>query len=384
MTTFIYIVDTHSCGIAQLNIQGEITDQGVFVGTPVDRKLSIKFDEPIDNTTISSQNVLLVALRDSTGDEMESTVSGINVSYDSNTYAAEISPEVLRMNWTYKIIITTMVCDLAGNGLSHAFTTKFTTIMNHKEENVVVSDWDENARVAIPANSLPENAYLRLNPDPAENPLEADSDRIAKANNKLVTPYQKIIDTIEINVYNKDKKRIDTGKLSNVTLLLPYSDEDNNGFIDDTSPPLQENMLRLYVLEEEHNLWIRVPEYSIDEDNNTFSAKIPHFSVFALAARASSSVEDAFCYPVPWVPEDGKEETGTLEGGITFTNLAPPCEIRIYRISGELVKRITVEDELQKKWFGDDKRGTPVASGVYFWIVQSHDDKKTGKLMIIR
>jgi len=383
-TTFVYIADTESCEITQVTIEGVETEEGTIIGVPKDKELTIGFDNSLDETTISSKSVLLIALRDNLGNKLDDIVSGANICYDSNTYRVKISSEVLKMNWTYKIIITTVVCDLAGNGLSHAFTKQFTTIMNHKEENVVVSDWDENTRVIIPKNSLPENAYLWLNHDPKENPREVDPDKIGEASNKIVSQYHKIIDTIEINAYNQASKSIGTGNLCGVILSLPYSDEDNNGFIDDTSPPLQEKTLSLNVLNEEHNLWTKLPQYTIDKDNNIFSAKIPHFSVFALAARASYSVDDAFCYPVPWIPEDDNEKTGTLEGGITFTNLAPPCEIRIYRISGELVNKISVEQELSKKWLGDDKHGNFVPSGVYFWIVQSHDDKKTGKLMIIR
>jgi len=385
VTTFVYTVDTEPCQIKEITISGEKIEEGVFIGTPVDKKLSIMFNKALrESTASSSENVSLVALRDNLGNKMEKVVSGTSVFYDSDAYRINISSEVLRMNWTYKIIITTMVFDLAGNNLAHAFTAKFTTIMDNKEENVVVSDWDENARISIPANSLPENAYIRMNSDPEKNPLEADSDKIVKATNKIVTPYRKIIDKIEINAYNKEGKGIDTGNLSNVTLSMPYSDENSDGFIDDTSPPLQEKTLRLFMLENNHNLWVRTPDYSIDADNNIFRAKIPHFSVFALAARASYSVDETFCYPVPWIPEDNKEETGTFDGGITFTNLAPPCEIRVYKISGELVKKITVEDDLYKSWLGDDKYGNFVPSGVYLWIVESHDDKKTGKLMIIR
>ncbi|MFN3551419.1 MAG: hypothetical protein ACK4WJ_06400, partial [Endomicrobiia bacterium] len=60
--------------------------------------------------------------------------------------------------------------------------------------------------------------------------------------------------------------------------------------------------------------------------------------------------------------------------------------IFIYTITGELVAKINFDtnDNGEKPWYGKNDNGFDVASGVYLWLVKSKQDKKTGKLIIIR
>jgi flagellar hook assembly protein FlgD len=110
---------------------------------------------------------------------------------------------------------------------------------------------------------------------------------------------------------------------------------------------------------------------------------------------ADGSAADSYVFPNPWRPHgpkagDGAGQSGTEAGGMTFTNLPSECTIKIYSLSGGLVRQIRHSDigsqagQGQEIWDGKTAHGDTAASGVYFWRVESSVDGKNGKLMIIR
>ncbi|MBI3292656.1 MAG: hypothetical protein HYZ73_07620, partial [Elusimicrobia bacterium] len=76
---------------------------------------------------------------------------------------------------------------------------------------------------------------------------------------------------------------------------------------------------------------------------------------------------------------------GTEAGGITFTNLTSECTIRIYTLTGELVRELRHQGGLPSfRWDVTNDQGEAVVSGVYLYDIRSLNDSKQGKLMIIR
>ncbi|MEK7720885.1 MAG: hypothetical protein AAB359_00690, partial [Elusimicrobiota bacterium] len=70
---------------------------------------------------------------------------------------------------------------------------------------------------------------------------------------------------------------------------------------------------------------------------------------------------------------------------ITFTNLTYSARVRIYTISGELVRTLDKNDSGKTlDWDVRNARDSAVDSGVYLWLIESAVQKKKGKLMIIR
>lgn len=94
------------------------------------------------------------------------------------------------------------------------------------------------------------------------------------------------------------------------------------------------------------------------------------------AARADLGA--AHCYPVPFKPSEGHIR-------ITFTALTRAASVRIYTLSGELVRTLEKADSGDLlEWDVKNSRGENVTSGVYFFTVKSARQTRTGKLMIIR
>ena len=93
---------------------------------------------------------------------------------------------------------------------------------------------------------------------------------------------------------------------------------------------------------------------------------------------AKDNLSAAHCYPVPFKPSAGHK-------WIFFTNLTRATRIRIYTISGELVRTLDKSDPYASfKWDVRNSKGSAVGSGVYLYLMESAVETKKGKLMIIR
>jgi len=74
---------------------------------------------------------------------------------------------------------------------------------------------------------------------------------------------------------------------------------------------------------------------------------------------------------------------------IHFTNLPPKCTIRIFSIDGDLVRRIdhdyAADDDnsMHESWDLITRNTQMVASGIYYWSVESPHGSQVGKLVII-
>ena len=95
------------------------------------------------------------------------------------------------------------------------------------------------------------------------------------------------------------------------------------------------------------------------------------FSVDGTVAKAG------YAYPVPFNPK--------LDKKITFPNLAENSEIRIFSISGDLVKTLhECDSEGNMIWNANNEEGSPVSSDVYVYRIQSGNEVKIGKLVVVR
>ncbi|MEI7528955.1 MAG: FlgD immunoglobulin-like domain containing protein, partial [Elusimicrobiota bacterium] len=89
-------------------------------------------------------------------------------------------------------------------------------------------------------------------------------------------------------------------------------------------------------------------------------------------------------YPVPWRPGSGDKFDSST--GITFKYLTPRTEIRIYTITGQLVRelKLTPADNGLKVWDGRNSAGLKAASGVYLAHIKSGQYVKIMKIAVER
>ena len=102
----------------------------------------------------------------------------------------------------------------------------------------------------------------------------------------------------------------------------------------------------------------------------------------ALASVRTASLNTALshAYPTPFEPAKGHDR-------ITFTRLPPEAVIRVYTVSGRLVKTLSKNDSTDSLIWRPvaNEQGTSLVSGVYLFVVsQPGFPSKRGKLMILK
>ncbi len=110
--------------------------------------------------------------------------------------------------------------------------------------------------------------------------------------------------------------------------------------------------------------------------SQTVTATASGISGSILVTSVSYDVTNAKAYPVPYKASQGR-------GTITFANLGSEASIHIYSTSGRLVFETRVSADTYD-WDVKNTSGESIASGVYFYVIESPESKKNGKLIIIK
>lgn len=246
--------------------------------------------------------------------------------------------------------------------------------------------------INVPAGALSFDyeVYARINPQ--ASPLRVKPSVITSANSKIEGnrgEFSRPLEnsTVEINFLDDSGNYRAEAVPKNITLTLAYKDNNHDGILDGTMPPVRAATLSAWVLDEQKALWVRMPSASVNTSLNTVNYPVYSLGVYSLFGAADTRVDEVYAYPVPWRPNAGNPEFGTLEDGITFTNLPTEGTIKIFNLAGELVKTIEIPKDLfpaRLKWEVRNNSGENVVSGVYIWQVSSGSNRKSGKLMVIR
>jgi hypothetical protein len=133
-------------------------------------------------------------------------------------------------------------------------------------------------------------------------------------------------------------------------------------------------------LDEDTGVWSRLPSSAVDTVARTVSARLHHFSVYALMANPEYDLANVRAYPVPYKPSRNAN-------GIRFDGLSSAGTIKIYTLDGDLVKTIPFSDSNGGFVVWNpvvNESGDPLASDVYVYVVENPEQKKTGKIMVVR
>jgi hypothetical protein len=116
---------------------------------------------------------------------------------------------------------------------------------------------------------------------------------------------------------------------------------------------------------------------NVEAQSKTYSTEVVD-EVFETIVSASTNLENAHVYPNPCKVYAG-------ETAITFTYLTSDAVIKIYTISGDLVKTINKSNFTNKTiWDLKNNSGENVASGIYVYFIKYRAMIKKGKIVVIR
>lgn len=346
-------------------------------GVSVEAKIRLYFSEAMDQTSVEFA-FSLTAVRNNLGNSINFPVSG-TFSWVSPE-VVEFSPSsLLEYNYTYQVAISREAKDSVGNHLANDLSFIFTTVSSSDALNSFVGE-DGRTRLTLPEEAVGTNYYARISISPESYPIKSDPSKISAADTKVEAEKNKFKFRIpgsarEFVLYSASGERI-TSLKSSATITLPYSDTNGDGYVDGTNARV--DALRICRLDENNNLWVIYPESILDSSAKTISTYVRGLSTFALMALPAATLSQAYAFPNPFKPSLGHKT-------ITFTNLASECTIKIYTLAGDLVKTL-VENDGNREYVWDVKNeaGENLASGLYFYVIKSADDTKTGKLVIIR
>jgi hypothetical protein len=359
---------------------------GQWHGVNTSTSILIGFDRAMDKESTEA-SVTLYAIRDKNGNTIFANISGAS-AYNTQNYTVTFTPGApLLNNYTYRIVVTVTAKDSMGNNLEAASEAVFHTMLDENISNTIVAS-DEKTKVEMESGATSEPVYVVINIDPVTSPIHAVPSDITTASDKTAASdargFTKIISgsVREFIAYNAAGGRV--GEFdAPVTLTMPYNDADRDGVVDGTSPGILAKMLKIVYLNEATKEWEEL-ESEVDLSRRIVTARTTHFSVYGLKGSPSTDVSAAYAYPVPFDTAEG--HTQIRFGKVPSAPIPSVCTIRIYTISGSLVKEKEVDDGTGTwAWNVKTAGDQPIAPGVYIYVIENDEGvKKIGKLMVIR
>jgi hypothetical protein len=333
-------------------------------------KVTISFDQVMDQAAVAAA-FTLKAIMDNNGTSLDAiSVSG-TTTWDAAGKVFSFTPASLSKGYSYQAAVAATAANLDGITLASAESWRFTVIYDHGRENTTFSA-DRLASVKTGSGTLPNDGYILINRDPRNAPTVVDPAKITDAINKVAAEgdshhYLLPATITEFNLYDSSGTRVATTFAEAATLALYFANDAN-----------KKNFV-LHRLDEAHGLWIRVPGSAVNLVDNYVYAPVRSFSVYTVMAVPAVALTGVYAFPNPFQPSLGHTK-------VTFTNLASQCTIKVFTLSGDLVK--TIEENSgtgqNNSWDVKNEAGEPLASGTYFYYVKSSGDIKTGKLVVIR
>jgi hypothetical protein len=294
------------------------------------------------------------------------------------------------------------VRNFADRYMDEDYIWEFKTALTRDQNNLILSP---SGRISlnIPQYQLPADGLIEFTESiPPNTPAETSQLSLTSANDAETSwdnpyHYQFSDITTEIVFYSGGSSYVVPSFTENIEIKIDYSgyltESDSEYLSMPGKPPIKEETLKIYYLDESIEKWIPLST-AVDTQDNILSANIRHFSVYSIMGSQNYNVENAHPFPVPYraseVPDAFK---GTIRSGITFTSLASECDLTIYTIAGRKVFDIHHSDADTQSggqvgnsyWYPVvNSHGSDVASGVYIYHIKSENSSKTGKLMIIR
>ena len=380
----------------------KILQDGLQVGVPLGATIQLAFSSPLDPTTVAG-GIQVFMVMDHLGQPQDAIVPS-SYTYDVAGTTVVISPQ---SNWPgnalLDVVVNNQLQSVDGFVLAQEAHTRFITVLDPSQENVVLHPIPvpgaasapgltstPSLNLDIPSGSLSNFAYVLVSQDPVHSPLQVDPQVLQAATAKAQASggaYQSPLAYEEIAAYNQQGQPMSLAK----SITFSIASSGGAGLTSASGVPIRPQTLSLWTLDSAHALWVKMPD--TQPNGVGVAGAVTQFSVYALMGSADSDASNVIVFPVPWRPHgpnagSGPGQTGTEAGGITFSNLPSECTIKIYTVSGGLVRQIQHSDLAgpvgQQSWDGNTSGGDHAASGVYLWRVESPADSKNGKLILIR
>lgn len=361
-------------GLTAFTSTAAIPLDGALWGMTPGENVNLVFGDELA-PSLSNPSVEVTQLYDNSGALVQSSWS-VTVNYSGQKLVV-VPSDSWPKGSVFSISFSSSIVDINGSPVTDAATVYFSVIMDHQADNTAASLTDRRVRVSVPANAYSQDFFVTLSTD-------ASRQAVVDANSRMKSQpgAPEFINTVSVKPYDSLGNLMQPGAACVVT--LPYPDADGDGLLDGVPGRLKAADLSVWHLDEARGLWEKQAGSSIDTAARTVSQTVSHFSNYALMAVGDADLRPVYAYPVPFRPNAGDPARyGTWAQGITFTNLPAYGRIRIYTVSGALVRELAVTPP-SLQWDVKNSDGQAVASGVYLWELTADKARKTGKLVVIK
>ncbi|GAI15772.1 unnamed protein product, partial [marine sediment metagenome] len=121
------------------------------------------------------------------------------------------------------------------------------------------------------------------------------------------------------------------------------------------------------------------------KNNKVVKAELRYFSIYTIGVAVASNLDEVVVYPNP------VNFSKAIRGTIKFENLTKNAKIKIFDITGRLVRTLnpgTAENDGltgKAEWNGKNEDGEVVGMGLYIYlIIDEEDHKKCGKIGVVK
>ena len=316
---------------------------GFFSGMASSMVTSIKLDD-VNNTVLSGWSVL-----------SDTQINNVIVPLGMNS-------------GRYNVKVT------AGAGTNTTSYVQFDVVFDSTAltEQTVESP---GIKLTVPEGALSGNTVFLISD--ASAATDVVSSNKTKYTNLRLWPY---LDSAVREITLTNGVTVNSGK--SVTVTLTYS-----GIND----PALESKFRILRLGADNKWALASSSDTVDFINHKISSLVDHFSIFRIGqfVATASNLDNVVIFPNPVTFDTSARST------VKFKNLTADPIIRIFTVSGELVKTInplfqvaltgTVNDGIsgEAEWDGTNENGEKIARGIYLYMItDSSGRKKIGKIVV--
>lgn len=364
-------------GISNFESSGSVVSEGALLLADAGNSVKLGFLNDV-STEAAAAGLEILEVLDHLGEPVNST-QAVTVALVPNETAVSLNSAAgWKKGSLYAVRYSSMLADINGIALLPDATRYFNVKADHLKNNVAVALSDFRVKVAIPAGAYSSDFFMTVSTAQTSQP-------VVSANRKLAAvpgASSQVLRVLNASVSDEAGNTVQPS--SPCIISFPYADDDGDGIVDGSFPPVRAKNLAVWRLEDKNQLWVKQVGADIDGLARQVSLKVEHFSSYALMAVPDTDVSTVYAYPVPFRPNAGnKARYGDWTGLITFTNLPSYGKLRIYTITGALVRELEVVPP-EMKWDVRNSAGQIVASGVYLWEIVSGKNRKTEKLMVVK
>ncbi|MFA5161838.1 MAG: T9SS type A sorting domain-containing protein [Elusimicrobiales bacterium] len=356
---------------------------GAVVGALSTDNLGVLFTVDIDTASVANG----VFVREIT-DHMDlpvATTAHFNIA-SGGQYVMELDIESSSGAWrkgsTYEVRFTTGLVSILGEQIQSEEVRRFTVIRDHAFDNRRVDEGDSSTNVTLPSGALASDFFLSLS-----------SSTGGPGTGVAATPLpggRTLLKTLAANIYTAQGARFPNDLAKPAVYSFSYQ-ADGKGVLSGAGPVRYSKDLSVWWYNGTQDRWARMPQSGVDPQAQSVTLQTVLVSTYAMVASLNTDVSPVFAYPVPFRPNAGDAARyGRWSDGIRFANAPSEGTIHIYTLSGRLVRSLDVASSMCGSpatdvcWDVKNSGGVVVASGVYIWEIMSGDNRKTGKLAVIK